>query len=182
MKSDNKTKTDQDIQNIPGMELNNKYSAEKPIIPENSEKIQKEMDKKRKELEKVKALIVKKYPFTQAIGILPPQAIKLFADDELGENIPATEFEKLRKKIHLYIIIPEEKFKEIPKIKKEIVSNLDKLKQDVWIYLKTPIDIWEACMDSKFELVNAIGMSFLQFQTRHSLDIGIINNHKNINI
>ncbi len=159
MEKDNKPEISEE-HHIPGMELGANYSAEKLVIPENSLEVQKEMDKKRKELEKVKATIVKKYPFTQAIGIIPPQAIKLFVEDELGENIPAAEFEKLKKKLHLYIIVPEEKFKEIPKIKKEIVAELDKSKQDAWIYVKTPVDIWEACLDSKFDLVNAIGMSF----------------------
>jgi uncharacterized protein (UPF0332 family)/predicted nucleotidyltransferase len=147
-------------QSIPGMELDNKYSAKKPVLPESSEKMQKELEKTKKDLEKIKATIVKKYPFTQAIGILPPQAINLFIEDELGENVPQAEAEKLQKKVHLYMIIPEEKFKDIQKIKKEVVSELEKTKQNAWIYLKTPVDVWNAALDSKFELVNAIGMSY----------------------
>ncbi|MFH1311527.1 MAG: nucleotidyltransferase domain-containing protein [Nanoarchaeota archaeon] len=147
-------------QSIPGMNLDTKYQAKKSVIPENSEKIQKELEKTKKELEKLKIFIVKKYPFIQAIGILPPQSVKIFTEEEIGEDVPEQEVQKLQKKMHLCIIIPEEKFKEIPKIKKEIVSEIDRTKQNVWIYLKTPVDIWEACFDSKFELVNAIGMSF----------------------
>ena len=147
-------------QSIPGMNLDTKYQAKKSVIPENSEKMQKELEKTKKELEKLKIFIVKKYPFIQAIGILPPQSIKIFTEEEIGEDVPEQEVQKLQKKMHLCIIVPEEKFKEIPKIKKEIVSEIDRTKQNVWIYLKTPVDIWEACFDSKFELVNAIGMSF----------------------
>ncbi|MEK6840717.1 MAG: nucleotidyltransferase domain-containing protein [Nanoarchaeota archaeon] len=149
-----------EIQEIPGMDLDTKYSAKKPILPEGTEKLQKEMEKTKKEFDKIKALIVKKYPFIQAIGIIAPQAVKMFIEDELGENVPAEESEKLQKKNHLYVIVPEEKFKEIPKIKKEMISEIDKIKKDVWIYLKTSVDIWEACLDSKFDLVSAIGMSY----------------------
>ncbi|MBU1252062.1 MAG: hypothetical protein KJ905_01040 [Nanoarchaeota archaeon] len=144
---------------IPGMDLNNNYSAKKLIIPENSEKIQKEMEKTKKELEKVKVTLIKKHPCIQAIGILPPQSIKDFIEDEMGP-VAEAELAKIQKKIHLYIIIPEEKFKEIPKIKKEIVAELDKAKQNAWVYLKTPVDVWETGLDSKFDLLSAVGMSF----------------------
>src|SRR3989304_3279049 len=152
MKSDKTRQTEskpESAQEIPGMNLDTKYSAKKPVLPEGTEKLQREMEKMKKEFDKIKAAIVKKYPFVQAIGIIAPQAVKLFIEDELGEGVKAEELEKLQKKNHIYIIVPEEKFKEIHKIKKE-----------VWLYLKTPVDIWEACLDSKFELVSAIGMSY----------------------
>jgi predicted nucleotidyltransferase/uncharacterized protein (UPF0332 family) len=151
---------------IPEMELDNKYSTKKSPIPEDTQKIQREIEKTRKELDKVKAVVLKKYPFIEAIGILPPQSIKAFVEDELGENIPQEELIKLQKKTHFYIIIPEEKFqnlskkKEYARIKKEIISEFEKTKQNAWVYIKTPVDVWEACLDSKFELVSAIGMSF----------------------
>ncbi|HUW43460.1 MAG TPA: nucleotidyltransferase domain-containing protein, partial [Bacillota bacterium] len=154
MKKDNRPE-----ESIPGMEIN-KYSSKKPIIPENSEKMQKELEKTKKDLDKFKGFIIKKYPFTQAIGILPPQSIKEFIEEEVGEDVPEEEFKKIQKKVHLYIIIPEDKFKETPKIKKEIISEIERTKQNVWVHIKTPIDVWEACLDSKFELVTAIGMSF----------------------
>ncbi len=146
-------------ENIPGMEIN-KYSTKKPITPENSKKIQKELEKTKKELEKFKGFILKKYSFTQAIGILPPPSIKEFIEEEIGDNIPEEEFKKIQKKVHLYIIIPEDKLKEIPKMKKEVVSEIERTKQNVWVHIKTPVDIWEAGLDSKFEFMAAIGMSF----------------------
>jgi len=159
MKKDNKPNQGPENPEIPGMEID-RYSIKKSPIPESSEKIQKELEKTKKELEKLKISIIKKYPFTQAIGILPPQSIKSFIEEEVEENIPEEELKKIQKKVHLYIIIPEDKFKEIPKIKKEIISEIEKTKQNVWVYVKTPVDIWEACLDSKFELVSAVGMSF----------------------
>ncbi len=157
MKKDNKS---EESLGIPGMELTNQYSPKKALLPEDPKKTKKELEKTKKELEKLKIFIIKKYPFTQAIGILPPQSIKNFVEEEIGEDMPQEELQKIQKKVHIYVIIPEDKFKEIPKIKKEIVSEIDRTKQNVWVYIKTPVDIWEACLDSKFDLVAAIGMSF----------------------
>jgi len=157
MKKDNKS---EESLGIPGMELNNQYSPKKALLPEDTEKTKKELEKTKKELEKLKVFIIKKYPVTQAIGILPPQSIKNFVEEELGEDISQEELQKIQKKVHIYVIVPEDKFKEIPKIKKEIISEIDKTKQNVWIYIKTPVDVWEACLDSKFDIVSAIGMSF----------------------
>lgn len=138
----------------------NKYSANIPMIPENSKEISKEMDKTKKELEKLKSWIVKKYSFTQSIGILPPQAIKIFIDEE---EIPK-ETEKM---VHLYMIVPEEQFKNIPKFQDEIIKYIDSLnfEQKIWLQIKTPVDVWENCMDSKFNLTEAISMSFPIFDT-----------------
>ena len=138
---------------IPEMNIKNKYSEEKPKIPENSSEAQKEMEKTKKEVEKLKTFIVKKYPFVQAIGILPPQSIPVFIEEE---EVP----KEVEKHIHLYMVVPEEKVKEIPKIKQAIVEKIESMKQKIWLQVKTPIDIWEGCMDSKFEITNAIGMSF----------------------
>jgi predicted nucleotidyltransferase/uncharacterized protein (UPF0332 family) len=150
----------QNTQEIPGMNLNN-YSK-KPEIPESPGKVKKEMDKTKKDMEKLKSFITKKYSFTQSISVLPPQAVKNFIEEEINEieKIPKEELEKLQKKIHLYVIVPENKYKSISKIKKDIIEQVDKLKQNIWVYVKTPIDVWEYCLDSKFELTGAVAMSF----------------------
>ncbi len=150
------------MEEIPEMQIDNKYSDKKIALPENpsSDKAQKDVDKIKKEIEKIKTFILKKYPFTEAIGILPPNSLKSFIEDEVGENLTKEQIDKLLKKIHLYMIVPEDKFKEIPKIKKEILEQVEKSKQEVWVYIKTPVDIWETCLDSKFELASAIAMSY----------------------
>src|SRR3989344_5343417 len=99
-----------DMNGIPGMEIDHKYTLNKPIMPENTTEVQKELEKTKKNLEKLKSFILKKYPFTQAIGILSPQANQLFIEDELGENMGKEQAQNLEKKVHLYMIIPEEKF------------------------------------------------------------------------
>ncbi len=143
-------------QEIPEMNLDNKYKNKQISMSPDSEKIQKEMDKTKKELDKLKTSILKKFPITQSLSILPPQGIQFFIKEE---EVP----KETEKYIQLYMVIPEDKFKEIPKIKKEVVSMVtsiqEKLKQKIWIQIKTPVDIWETCMDSKFELLSAIAMS-----------------------
>ncbi|MCH8945992.1 MAG: nucleotidyltransferase domain-containing protein, partial [Nanoarchaeota archaeon] len=55
---------------------------------------------------------------------------------------------------------PEEKLKEIGKIRQEIIKQIDSVKQNIWLHIKTPVDIFELCLDSKFELAGAIAMSY----------------------
>ena len=142
--------------NIPGMDLDKKYTAN-PVMPENSAKVQKEMEKTKKELEKIKSFIVKKYSYVKSISLLPPQGIKVFIDEE---EVP----KETEKYLQLYVVVPEDKFKEIPKVKQEIVKQIDSLQknlsQKVWLQIKTPVDIWKNCLDSKFELTSAVAMSF----------------------
>lgn len=148
---------EQNTEEIPGMNLGKNYSSKSEIPKTNN--LKKETEKKRKELEKLKKFIIKKYAFTEAIGILPPHSVKKFIEDEVG-SLSESDMKILEKKIHLYMIIPEEKFKEIPKIKAEIVKEIENKKQNVWIHIKTPVDVWRTCLDSKFDLMAAISMSY----------------------
>lgn len=145
MKKDDKT------QDIPEMNIDNKYSKNKTPVVENPEKDQKAMEKTKKDIEKLKNFIVKKYNYVKSISILPPMSIEKFVEEE---EVP----KETEKHIHVYIVIPEEKIKEVPKMKEEIIKQIGK--QKIWIQIKSPVDIWETCLDSKFELSNAIAMSF----------------------
>jgi predicted nucleotidyltransferase len=138
---------------IPEMNLDNKYSDNKDLMQESPEKTKKEFEKTKKEIEKLKLFILKKYPFTQMIGILPPNSIKHFIDEE---EVP----KETEKYMHLYIVIPEENYKDRKKITEEIVKEIEVLKQKIWVQIKSPVDLWETCLDGKFELVGAIAMSY----------------------
>ncbi len=140
---------------IPEMNLDEKgkYSSKGNILPESDDKVRKEMEKTKKELEKLKGYILKKYPFTQSISIMPPASIKLFIEEE---EVP----KETEKHVHVLVIIPEEKFKNIQKIRSDILEQLEKFEQKIWLHVKTPIDIWEYCLDSKFDLASAIAMSY----------------------
>jgi len=144
-----------DIKNKDIPEMKTDYEG-KPKLEGNMEipeKARKEMKKTKEKLEKLKKYIVKKYPYTEAIGILPPQSIKIFIDEEEAPK----ESEKY---VHLYIIIPEEKLKETGKIKADLVKQIENQSPKIWLHIRTPVDIWELCLDSKFDMVNAISMSF----------------------
>ena len=136
---------------IPGMETNDNYK--KPDIKEDPEQTKKQFEKTKKELEKLKSFILKKYKFVQAISILPPQAIKFFIDEE---EVP----KESEKSVHLNIIIPDEKGKDVDKIKKEIIKEIENTKEKVWLHIRPVSEIWEMCMDQKFELSSAVFMSF----------------------
>jgi uncharacterized protein (UPF0332 family)/predicted nucleotidyltransferase len=138
-------------QDIPEMNIEDKYSEKKPT--NDPAKIQKELDKTKKKLEKLKTFIVKKYSFIQSLSILPPQSLNFFIEEN---EIP----KETEKHIHLCMIIPEEKIKEIPKIKGELIKKIETSKQKIWLHIKTPNDIWEYCLDSKYNLSSAISMSF----------------------
>ena len=170
----NNNKPDYKTEDIPGMNLGNIPDKNQVLNPEgetaeNASEIaqpkdekarQKEMERVKKKLEKLKSFILKKYSFTQSIGILPPQSIKRFIEEE---EVPK-ETEKF---IHLLLIIPEEKSKQIPRIKQEIIKQIEgsqasekNHEQKIWLHIKTPADIWEICLDSKFHLSSAVSMSF----------------------
>ena len=139
-------------QTIPGMDLNNNYSKS-PMPKEDPESQKKKFEKTKKELDKIKDFIVKKYKFIQAIGLLPPQAIPKFIEEEEAP-------EESKDHVHLSIIVPDSKIKEVPKIKTEIVKKITDSKEKVWVHILTPAEIWEICFDQKFELSGAISMSY----------------------
>ncbi len=140
-------------QSIPGMDLNNNYSKTNVPQQENPEIQKKKFEKTKKELEKLKNFFVKKYKYIQGIGILPPQAIPKFIEEEEAP-------EESKDHVHLLIVIPDDKNKDIPKIKTEIVKKITESKEKVWVHILTPAEIWEICFDQKFELSGAIFMAY----------------------
>ena len=143
--------------NIPEMNLGKKYAPVKEsanVQTQNPEQFKKEIEKTKKQLEKLKNFILKKFSYIKAISILPPQAIRFFIEEEDAPK-------ESEKHTHLHLIVPDEKVKEIPKIKSEIIKELEKNKeQKVWLHIRTPSNLWEICLDQKFELNSAIAMSF----------------------
>ncbi len=118
------------------------------------EKVKKEIEKIRDNLKEFRKSIVKKFPSISAIGILPPPAAKIIEEEEEVEK------EKDEKLIHVIIIVPEEKSKEINKIKLEGIKLIQGIKPKVWLHVKTSKQLWEICFDGKYALIEAISMSF----------------------
>ncbi len=125
-------------------------------MPQISSEDEKKNDKLKEQLEEFKKKLVKKFPFTTFLSVIPAQAFKLFEEDEglLPEEIA-------KKPLHLMMLIPEEHFKEIPKkIKPEVLKLIKESKQELWVHIKTEIDLWNYGLDSKFEFIDAISSSF----------------------
>jgi len=125
------------------------------IPNQNIPKDDKKMKEIREKLESLKKFILDKYKFVQAIGLIPPQAAEMF--DEENE---LTEEERKNKPMHLTVILPDNKEKEYNKIKLEIVKKIKEDKQKIWLNLFLEKDLWEICMDSKYNIIEAIGMAF----------------------
>jgi len=127
--------------------------VEMPQAP--SSKDQKEMQKVREELDSFKKKILSKYKFISGMGIIPPQAADMF--DEENE---LTDEEKKDKPMHLLVILPDDKEKEFNEVKIEIIKRLKESKMKVWLNIFLEMDLWEICMDSKYQLIEAIGMAY----------------------
>ncbi len=120
-----------------------------------SDKDQKEMQKLREKLEDLKKFILNKHKFISALGIIPPQAASMFDEEnELSEE------EKKEKPMHLLVVLPDEKEKEFNNVKLGIIKKIKDEKLKIWLNIFLERDLWEICLDSKYEIIEAIGMSF----------------------
>jgi len=116
---------------------------------------EKEMQKVREKLDGLKKWICKTHKGVSAIGIIPPQAAEIF--DEENE---LTKEEKEKKPMHLLVVLPDDKEKEFNKMRGEIVKKIAETKQNIWLNLFLEKDLWDICMDSKYDVIEAIGMAF----------------------
>ena len=117
-----------------------------------------EMQKVREQLDHLKDNILNKYKFINGIGIIPPQAADMFDDEN-----ELTEEERKEKPMHLVVVLQDDKEKEFNAVKTEIMKLIKESKQKIWLNLFLEKDIWEICMDSKYDIAEAIGMSFPLF-------------------
>lgn len=120
----------------------------------------KKVSKDKKELEKLKNWVTKKYPFTKSLSVISPQVVKFFIQEE---EVP----KETEKHIHLYMIIPEDNFKQAKDIQKDIMKKTESLEmeQKIWVQIKSHVDVWEMCFDGQYDLVNAVGMSYPLYDT-----------------
>lgn len=140
--------------------LSNDYvSKEKlgnlPVSNKINDALKEKMDKTQKEIEEFKIEITKKIKGIEAIGIIPAQAAK-----KIEEEYEISEADSKRELIHILTVIPEKQFKNIGKIRLEAIALAKKINEKFWIHVMTPVDIWNLGLDSKFEVFEAISMSF----------------------
>ncbi len=136
-------------------ELSNDKYIPKEDMPKLSEQEKKEIEQKKEVLDKVKNYILKKHKFTLAIGIIPPQYVPKIEEEE-----PIPESEKNEKRVHIMVMIPEDQFKNIKKIKEDIFQFCKDIKPKLWLHIITPVDVWNFAMDSRYDLTGAIAMSY----------------------
>ncbi|MEM4625745.1 MAG: nucleotidyltransferase domain-containing protein [Candidatus Pacearchaeota archaeon] len=158
-----------------GNELDDKKYNSGEVSSKNSSEANKEMEKLKKDMESLKEYILKKYHFTISVSLIPPQYIPKIEEEE---DIP--ESEKNERRIHLLVIIPEEKFKDIPKIKSELIEHTKNSKPKVWYHIITPVDIWNFLMDSRYDLSSAIAMSIPLYDKGLLGALRVAEIHKNL--
>jgi len=124
-----------------------------PNQPDNAMK--KKMEKTQKEIQKFKIEFLKKYKNTQSIGIIPQQAAK-----KIEEEYEISEEDSKRELIHILTIVPESQYKKIGEIKLEAINLAKKINDKFWVHILTPIDFWNLGLDSKFEVMEALAMSY----------------------
>ncbi|MEA3248116.1 MAG: nucleotidyltransferase domain-containing protein [Nanoarchaeota archaeon] len=126
-----------------------------PMSNQIDDALKKKMDKTRKEIEKFKEEIVKKVRGVEVIGIIPAQASK-----KIEEEYEIPEEDAKKELIHILMIVSEKQFKNIGKIRLDAISVAKKINDKFWIHVMTPVDIWNLGLDSKFEVMEALSMSF----------------------
>ncbi|MEM4605771.1 MAG: nucleotidyltransferase domain-containing protein [Candidatus Pacearchaeota archaeon] len=126
-----------------------------PTINPIEKDLQESLKKLKENLEVFYKKSSEKFKFIEAVGLIPQQASKKIEEEYL---IP--EEEAKQNLIHVLVLIPEEKFKEIQKTKIELIKIAKEIDKKIWIHLMTPVDLWNLCLDSKYEIIEAISMSF----------------------
>ncbi|MFH1451893.1 MAG: nucleotidyltransferase domain-containing protein [archaeon] len=126
-----------------------------PMSSQVNDAMKEKMKKTQEDINEFKEKITKKYKFMEAIGIIPAQASK-----KIEEEYEIVEEDSKRELIHLLTIIPEKQFKNIKEIRIETINIAKKINKKFWVHVMTPVDIWNLGLDSKFDVMEAISMSF----------------------
>jgi len=153
---DNKSNSGKDkkptnLANISSVPNANNYQSQPANVPQQAI----DFDKIKTKLDNLKKAIVKKYKFTVSLSILPGPAAPIIEEDE---GIPKEVSDT--KPMYMLMIIPEEEYKNLPKIKPEIVKLIKETKENIWAIIKTPVDLWNYGLDSKFEMIDAVSAGF----------------------
>ncbi len=115
-----------------------------------------DLNKLKEKMESFKKKVLKKFKFTKVLAIIPQQMALMFEEDEgVPKEVSAS------KPMHMLMVIPEEQYKNIPKIKPEVINFLKETKENIWLHVKTAeVDLWNYGLDSKFEFYDALSSAF----------------------
>jgi len=152
---ENNSKKDSVEQNLVKDHIPKSEMKNIPAPNQTNDVVKKQIEKTQKEIEKFKTEILKKHKSVDAVGIMPSQATKKIEEEyEISEN------DSKRKLIHIVVIIPEKQFKNIKQIKIDTISIAKKINGKFWIHVMTPVDFWNLGLDSKFDIMEIISMSY----------------------
>ena len=127
-----------------------------PVSNEIAETLKKkEAEKAKKDIDIFAKKVNEKFKFIGAIGVLPAQANKIIEEDY---EVP--EVERKKNLIHVLTIVPEKQFKNISKIRLEMIKLGKTVNEKIWVHVLTPVDIWNLGLDSKFDTFEAFAMSY----------------------
>ena len=136
-----------------------------PVSTEIDEALKKkEADKTKKDIEKFAEIVKKKHKYVDAIGLIPVTASKI-----IEEEYEISKEDAEQGLIHIEVIIPESKFKEIQKIKLEMIKISKEINKNFWVHILTPIDFWNLGLDSKFDIFEALSMSYPVYDAKNFL-------------
>lgn len=114
-----------------------------------------EQERLQKKIEEFKRETTKKFKFIESIGIIQHISAK-----KIEEEYEIKEIDVKRNLHHILVIIPEKYFKKITQIRLDVINIAKKIDERFWIHLMTPVDVWTLGLDSKFEVLEALGMSY----------------------
>jgi len=169
--------------NISSKDLKNKMAPENKYekLPGNVEgapdmaKMAEDMEKLKTKLDAFKKKVIEKYKFTIALGMLPKGANIIFEEEEA---VPKEVIES--KPIHIIMLMPEEHYKDLAKIKEEVVNIVKETKENLWVHIKTPVDLWNYGLDSRFEFLDAISAAYPLFDNGFLGALRVANIHKSL--
>ena len=156
--------------------ISNNLKQKIPVTNEIKEALQKkEADKTKKEIQELNKEILKKFPFIEALGIVSVNVSK-----NLEEEYEISEENRKKNLIHLCLIIPEKKEKDLPKIKLEVIKIAQKINDKFWVHLLLPKDFWELGLDSKFDILEAFSMSYPIYDKGILASLRVTSIHKSL--
>jgi predicted nucleotidyltransferase/uncharacterized protein (UPF0332 family) len=164
------------------MEEKEKYEEEFLKFKEISEKLKEEIEKGKKAVESFKEKILQKYNFISSISMAFPIANKIIEENMEEEEREKFKKEKKEEVFHVFLIIPDEKVKEIPDLTVNAINLVKDMKPRLWLHFLTPQLIWQLCFDAKYEYVEAIAMSLPIHDTGLLGALRVANIHKILTI
>ncbi len=160
--------------------LSSHIASDKYKKPETqgNEKAPEDIEKLKTKLDSFKKTVVKKFPFVMAIGLLPVKAFQLFEEEEISPEMQ--EEVKKTKPLHIVLVIPEEEYKNIVKIREEIIKIAKESGEKLWVHIKTEVDLWNYGLDSKFNFIDAISACMPIYDKGFLGALRVANIHKSL--